>query len=45
MEEKFTEQEVALLEEMVDYPDAYGLTPHSFAIVKGLYEKLVKLVY
>ena len=36
---KFTEKEIEMLQEMVDFPSAYKLTPKGVATIKSILKK------
>jgi hypothetical protein len=39
---KFTDKEKELLQEMVDFPSSYKLTPMGLEVVKGLLKKVTE---
>lgn len=40
---KFTDQEKELLQEMLDFPSSYKLTPKGVEVVKGLLKKIQEI--
>lgn len=43
MNMKFTDQEKELLQEMLDFPSSYKLTPKGVEVVKGLLKKIQEI--
>ncbi len=39
MEKKFTDKEIEMLQEMVDFPDAYHLTPKGVETIESIIKK------
>ena len=40
---KITKDEISLIEDMVDFPQAFKLTEKSIDVVTGLYEKMLQV--
>lgn len=40
---KFTDQEKELLQEMLDFPQSYKLTPKGVEVVRGLLKKIQEI--
>lgn len=40
MKKKFTDKEIEMLQEMVDFPEAYKLTPKGVNTIKSILKKI-----
>ena len=43
MEKKFTDKEIEMLQEMVDFPDAYHLTPKGVETIESILKKITEI--
>lgn len=39
---KFTDKEIQMLEDMIDFPEAFKLTPEGIKTIKSIYNKITK---
>lgn len=39
---KFTDKEIQMLEDMIDFPEAFKLTPEGIKTIKSIYSKITK---